>query len=382
MIFISFLTKKYFSSIFSNKSLRLPILISIISIGISIFSLMVVMFVMKGFEVKVQNKILSNFPHIMITNKLKKDLNGISNIDSFQESIEGYGAYINKSGFEIIKIKGLAGDRIKFKKQENTSYNFAYISKDFSYTTGIDNNETFEIFVPAPNTLKKIKKIQIKVLGELEIEQNVPTIFLDFDKAEKLILSKSLIEVKLFDPFKSKETMSEIITKNNNLKGQIIDWQTINSNLFNIMKLERISLGVFLSFLILISCTTIYSNTNTMIFQRKEEIATLLILGAKKKDILIVFVLTNFFISLIGYLVGSLIAYASTKILDNKNLIDTLGVNLSFYGIDGFPIIFSTYYFNMISVFSFILIILATFLPTTFYLRKNIDDLIVRVGWC
>ena len=138
------------------------------------------MFVMKGFEVKVQNKILSNFPHIMITNKLKKDLNGISNIDSFQESIEGYGAYINKSGFEIIKIKGLAGDRIKFKKQENTSYNFAYISKDFSYTTGIDNNETFEIFVPAPNTLKKIKKIQIKVLGELEIEQNVPTIFLDF----------------------------------------------------------------------------------------------------------------------------------------------------------------------------------------------------------
>ena len=380
MIFISFLTKKYFSSIFSNKSLRLPILISIISIGISIFSLMVVMFVMKGFEVKVQNKILSNFPHIMITNKLKKDLNGISNIDSFQESIEGYGAYINKSGFEIIKIKGLAGDRIKFKKQENTSYNFAYISKDFSYTTGIDNNETFEIFVPAPNTLKKIKKIQIKVLGELEIEQNVPTIFLDFDKAEKLILSKSLIEVKLFDPFKSKETMSEIITKNNNLKGQIIDWQTINSNLFNIIKLERISLGVFLSFLILISCTTIYSNTNTMIFQRKEEIATLLILGAKKKDILIVFVLTNFFISLIGYLVGSLIAYASTKILDNKNLIDTLGVNLSFYGIDGFPIIFSTYYFNMISVFSFILIILATFLPTTFYLRKNIDDLIVRVG--
>lgn len=380
MIFISFLTKKYFSSIFSNKSLRLPILISIISIGISIFSLMVVMFVMKGFEVKVQNKILSNFPHIMITNKLKKDLNGISNIDSFQESIEGYGAYINKSGFEIIKIKGLAGDRIKFKKQENTSYNFAYISKDFSYTTGIDNNETFEIFVPAPNTLKKIKKIQIKVLGELDIEQNVPTIFLDFDKAEKLILSKSLIEVKLFDPFKSKETMSEIITKNNNLKGQIIDWQTINSNLFNIMKLERISLGVFLSFLILISCTTIYSNTNTMIFQRKEEIATLLILGAKKKDILIVFVLTNFFISLIGYLVGSLIAYASTKILDNKNLIDTLGVNLSFYGIDGFPIIFSTYYFNMISVFSFILIILATFLPTTFYLRKNIDDLIVRVG--
>ena len=54
MKFIYFLTKKYLLSIFADKTLRLPALISIISIFISVFSLLVVMFVMKGFEIKVR----------------------------------------------------------------------------------------------------------------------------------------------------------------------------------------------------------------------------------------------------------------------------------------------------------------------------------------
>ena len=65
MKFVYFLSKKYLFSIFKEKSLRLPALISIISIFISVFSLMVVMFVMKGFEIKVQNKILENFLHTL-----------------------------------------------------------------------------------------------------------------------------------------------------------------------------------------------------------------------------------------------------------------------------------------------------------------------------
>ena len=94
MKFIYFLSKKYLFSIFKDKSLRLPALISIISIFISVFSLMVVMFVMKGFEIKVQNKILENFPHIILSSKLKNDLDNIENIISYSNSLEGYAAYI------------------------------------------------------------------------------------------------------------------------------------------------------------------------------------------------------------------------------------------------------------------------------------------------
>ena len=110
MKFIYFLTKKYLLSIFADKTLRLPALISIISIFISVFSLLVVMFVMKGFEIKVQNKILENFPHIILSNKSENNLDNIENIISYSNSLQGYGAYIDGDKFELIKLKEQGDD--------------------------------------------------------------------------------------------------------------------------------------------------------------------------------------------------------------------------------------------------------------------------------
>ena len=130
MKFIYFLSKKYLFSIFKDKSLRLPALISIISIFISVFSLMVVMFVMKGFEIKVQNKILENFPHIILSSKSKNDLDNIENIISYSNSLEGYAAYIKGNKFELIKLKAQSNMNANPKNDEKNIY-YANVSKNF-----------------------------------------------------------------------------------------------------------------------------------------------------------------------------------------------------------------------------------------------------------
>lgn len=379
MKFIYFLTKKYLLSIFTDKTLRLPALISIISIFISVFSLLVVMFVMKGFEIKVQNKILENFPHIILSNNAKNNFDSIGNIISYSNSLEGYGAYINGNKFELIKLKAKANINTDSDIDDKNIY-YGDISKDFLLLNNLVKNDDFEIYIPSPNTLKKIKKIKIKVSDAIDSSESIPIIYFNYNQAKNIIFSKEFIELKLHDPFKSKETINSIINKNNHLKGQIVDWQTINNNLFNIMKLERVSLGIFLSFLVLIASTTIYSNTTSMIFQRKSEIATLLILGAKKNYILAVFVLVSFLLSFIGYFFGVILAKISTNLLASQEIIDILDINLTFYGIEGFPIIFSYSYFIIISLFTFFMILVASFFPTSFYLNKNVDELIMRDG--
>ena len=379
MKFIYFLTKKYLLSIFTDKTLRLPALISIISIFISVFSLLVVMFVMKGFEIKVQNKILENFPHIILSNNAKNNFDSIGNIISYSNSLEGYGAYINGNKFELIKLKAKANINTDSDIDDKIIY-YGDISKDFLLLNNLVKNDDFEIYIPSPNTLKKIKKIKIKVSDAIDSSESIPIIYFSYNQAKNIIFSKEFIELKLHDPFKSKETINSIINKNNHLKGQIVDWQTINNNLFNIMKLERVSLGIFLSFLVLIASTTIYSNTTSMIFQRKSEIATLLILGAKKNYILAVFVLVSFLLSFIGYFFGVILAKISTNLLASQEIIDVLDINLTFYGIEGFPIIFSYSYFIIISLFTFFMILVASFFPTSFYLNKNVDELIMRDG--
>ena len=56
----------YLKNIFKSKQNSIPSIISITAIAISIFSLIVVLSVMKGFEVKVKQKIIQSFPHIII----------------------------------------------------------------------------------------------------------------------------------------------------------------------------------------------------------------------------------------------------------------------------------------------------------------------------
>jgi len=380
MNLIFFLVNKFFKSIFKNKSSRLPALISLFSIFISIFSIMIVMFVMKGFEIKVQNKILENFPHIIFQSPKNENiskLNELKNILKIDKTVETYGAIIINNEFSIVKIKGKTEVEEINNKKNDSKLPVVILDRNLFFQNR--TNTTIEIFIPAPNTLKKIRKIDVFVGGSSNNSCNVPCIFIDYKTSLNILnKSESFYEVLLKNPFNSDITIKEILSIKPELQGNIIDWKSLNSNLFNIMKLERFSLGIFLFFLILISSTTLYSNTVSMIFQKKSDIATLISLGATNKQVVLVFLITNLLIALCGYLLGVILVVLSTYLLINTNLIEILNINLTFYGIEGFPIIFSLEYFFYISFFSLLIIIFATYLPTKNYLGKNIRNLINR----
>jgi len=380
MNLIFFLVNKFFKSIFKNKSSRLPALISLFSIFISIFSIMIVMFVMKGFEIKVQNKILENFPHIIFQSPKNENiskLNELKNILKIDKTVETYGAIIINNEFSIVKIKGKTEVEEINNKKNDSKLPVVILDRNLFFQNR--TNTTIEIFIPAPNTLKKIRKIDVFVGGSSNNSCNVPCIFIDYKTSLNILnQSESFYEVLLKNPFNSDITIKEILSIKPELQGKIIDWKSLNSNLFNIMKLERFSLGIFLFFLILISSTTLYSNTVSMIFQKKSDIATLISLGATNKQVVLVFLITNLLIALCGYLLGVILVVLTTYLLINTNLIEILNINLTFYGIEGFPIIFSLEYFFYISFFSLLIIIFATYLPTKNYLGKNIRNLINR----
>lgn len=380
MNLIFFLVNKFFKSIFKNKSSRLPALISLFSIFISIFSIMIVMFVMKGFEIKVQNKILENFPHIIFQSPKNENiskLNELKNILKIDKTVETYGAIIINNEFSIVKIKGKTEVEEINNKKNDSKLPVVILDRNLFFQNS--TNTTVEIFIPAPNTLKKIRKIDVFVGGSSNNSCNVPCIFIDYETSLNILnKSESFYEVLLKNPFNSDITIKEILSIKPELQGNIIDWKSLNSNLFNIMKLERFSLGIFLFFLILISSTTLYSNTVSMIFQKKSDIATLISLGATNKQVVLVFLITNLLIALCGYLLGVILVVLTTYLLINTNLIEILNINLTFYGIEGFPIIFSLEYFFYISFFSLLIIIFATYLPTKNYLGKNIRNLINR----
>ena len=97
----------YLKNIFKSKQNSIPSIISITAIAISIFSLIVVLSVMKGFEVKVKQKIIQSFPHIIINTNKNFNLSNVSGIKSYKNTFETYSALIANKEFTIVKIKGL-----------------------------------------------------------------------------------------------------------------------------------------------------------------------------------------------------------------------------------------------------------------------------------
>ena len=94
----------YIKSFFNSKDTSVTAIISIISITISVFSLMMVLSVMKGFEVKVKEKIFKSFPHIIIKSDKKIDLNQFSEVKSYQVTSETYGGMILRRDIKLLII--------------------------------------------------------------------------------------------------------------------------------------------------------------------------------------------------------------------------------------------------------------------------------------
>tara|TARA_Y100001936_G_C16094023_1_gene689811 strand:- start:4041 stop:5195 length:1155 start_codon:yes stop_codon:yes gene_type:complete len=372
----------YLKNIFNSKQNSIPAFISISAIAISVFSLILVLSVMKGFEVKVKEKIIQSFPHIIIDSEEPINLKEINGIKSFSRTFEYYSGVVDKEEFKIVQIKGrnkiVNSNNIRILKNNQIPIN---ITDEFASQHKKDIGDKIQLLLPdLSKKITRIKNIEGIIVGIIsEPDNNFDKIFTEneyyrfFNKD-----GKSFLEIFLINPFDSKKVKELILKKYGHLKFKIVDWQTINSSLFKLMNLERLSLAIFLSFLILISATTIYSNMVSLITQKKKEIGTLLLLGSKKKSLIFIFTIIGLLVGFIGVIIGLLLAALAIFVLLRTDLMNKLSIDISFYQIDGFPIILYPDYFIQITIFSLLVIAISSFLPSMFLLNKDLESLVRR----
>tara|TARA_B100001123_G_scaffold451153_1_gene627810 strand:+ start:19681 stop:20835 length:1155 start_codon:yes stop_codon:yes gene_type:complete len=372
----------YLKNIFNSKQNSIPAFISISAIAISVFSLILVLSVMKGFEVKVKEKIIQSFPHIIIDSEEPINLKEINGIKSFSRTFEYYSGVVDKEEFKIVQIKGrnkiVNSNNIRILKNNQIPIN---ITDEFASQHKKDIGDKIQLLLPdLSKKITRIKNIEGIIVGIIsEPDNNFDKIFTEneyyrfFNKD-----GKSFLEIFLINPFDSKKVKELILKKYSHLKFKIVDWQTINSSLFKLMNLERLSLAIFLSFLILISATTIYSNMVSLITQKKKEIGTLLLLGSKKKSLIFIFTIIGLLVGFIGVIIGLLLAALAIFVLLRTDLMNKLSIDISFYQIDGFPIILYPDYFIQITIFSLLVIAISSFLPSMFLLNKDLESLVRR----
>ncbi len=88
-----------------------------------------------------------------------------------------------------------------------------------------------------------------------------------------------------------------------------IDWISMNQNLFKWIQLEKVIMFLLLALVVVVAAFNIIGILTMMIGERSREIGILMSMGAKRRQILGIFVLEGLFLGCVGMFIGSLLAY-------------------------------------------------------------------------
>ena len=112
-----------------------------------------------------------------------------------------------------------------------------------------------------------------------------------------------MIEVQTTDPDKVREILAPLDQVVQG-KGVIIDWQQMNSSLFEALEIERVAMFVVLSLIVLVAVFNILSSLIMLVRAKTRDIAILRTMGASRRSMMKVFVTVGVTIGSLGIVLG------------------------------------------------------------------------------
>ena len=404
--FERFVAFKYLKPLRSDGLLSIISWFSFIGIAIGVATLIIVMSVMNGFKVELQNRIIGFNGHLYI-NKLGenisdyqldyKNFDNINFIDpniTFQ-SLMISGKQNNGVLVKAINPKNLENYRLIYEnlnstKSEPLSCDCIILGDSMATKLGLSIGSNVKLYstqtISTPfGSLPKSKEFEISGTfhsGMSEYDNNFTLISLkNGQQLTGYVDEVSIIEIHLVDPNNIKNTKLQLI-KNYPLGEYVIrDWQEVNSTYFEALKVERTVMFIILSLIILIAAFNVVTSLFILVKNKTKEIAIMRTIGLSRSGIMRIFILIGSIVGISGTLVGTLCGYIITINLENIRLLlnNQFGLNLfppQLYYIDQIPTNIQSTQILYIMFFSIIISILATIYPSYAASRLEIKGIL------
>lgn len=391
MRFESFLALRYIKSRRQERFISFSSFMSILGIILGVSALIVVMGVMNGFDTELEQKILGVNPHVFVKSysgvfdyspkmieKIEKQsgvedvypvlsvqcmvssgtfssgavLNGVDveRLGNLRRFMKGSlkGAVI---GSELLKILGLkVGDtvRVILPFGRSTPFGFAPLSFKLRVTgvfrSGMYDYDTTFVYVP------------LKLLwSKTDLKGKINT-----------------IAIILKDPYRAKEFSYKL--------QQILpygfytsNWIELNSNFFSALKLEKFAMFVILTLVVIVAAFNITSSLMMLAMEKVRDMAVLMAFGATRKTIRGIFLRQAAIIGASGIIVGDILGLLLSYLLKRYHFIR---LPSDVYYISTIPVQIGPVYVVLISVVSFLLVILASLYPAKKAAGLNIVEVL------
>ena len=334
-----FIAKRYF---FSKKKSFINFLsiTSFIGVMVGTSSLIIVLSVFNGLENLLKSLYINFNPEIKIVSNNSKyfiqnndqinNINNIEGVDFVSKVIEDR-AIASYNGVEIpVYIKG-ADSSFSFQNRLNknivegdfilkkNSSSYAVVGRGVKYKISLNLNDNFNnlilysvspdfSFIPSGIQKKPFNQMSIIPSGVFAIEQQIDNNFIISSLAfvEKLFEKKNKItalELKINekqDVYKIKSDIKNIVGDDYN----VLTIEEQHSNLYKILKTEKLIVFIIFSFILIISSFNIFFLLSMHAIDKKRDLSILLSLGFTEKSIKKIFYFESMIISILGIIIG------------------------------------------------------------------------------
>jgi len=308
---------------------RLSNIITAVGVALGVACLIVVLSVVNGFHYEIKEKILKWNPDVIITKFFNEPFeNPDSIIKIVKKNIKGI-----KNIYPYIFTKGViksdyAQEGVMIKAYPTDTLQGLALGKSLSDVLKVIAGDTVKLFgfplSKKSRLLLKTRKYKVdKIFDTGLYDYNVSLTFMSLRDAQKFFGLKNKvtgIEMKLENPYdadKVRDILNDVLP----YPFRAVSWTEVNSTLFSALKLEKTTLFILLTLIIVVACFAISASMLMLVTRKSREIGVLKALGATNKSILKLFTLRGLLIGLKGIVCGTALGYVLCVLLKKYHFV-------------------------------------------------------------
>ena len=321
-----------------KKFFSLMSLVSILGVAIGVMTLIVVLGVMSGFDRDLKSKILGLNYDIVIDKDigiLSKDalfekVASFKQITGFSPFVSGQVLLSSKERFMGVHIRG-----IELEKESEINNIASYIKvgppiignrqllvgEELLTQMDLRLGEKVVVFSPVANKHYTFSVAGIFKSGYYDYDLNL--VFASIDDAQEILFMEGLysgVGIKSSNSYKVAH-LAEELRRKLGPDYRMRTWMDLNRNFFAALKLEKITMFIILTLIILVAAFNIISTLSVLVTNKTKDIGILKSIGISSKGINKIFMLEGVLIGILGMILGTTVGVSLCKLLGKYQFI-------------------------------------------------------------
>jgi len=399
-MFELFLGIKYLKAKRKQRFISVITIISILGVMVGVMALIVVLSVMNGFRADLMSKILGVNSHVLVLNlggpfsdyrQVEQDVGREEGVVAVTPFIFTQVMLNNAGNVSGAVLRGIdpdsAGAVIGFKDMiKNGSlsslagnvdgFPAIIIGSELAKRIGAHAESVVTVISPegkltplgrTPNT-QRFKVSAIFDSGMYEYDASM--IYISLTEAQNfLALGDKVtgIEVRVKDVYQA-DRIGKVIQERLGYPFWTKDWKVMNRSLFSALKLEKLTMFIILTMIVLVGALNIISTLVMVVMEKTRDVAILRAMGASAKSIMAIFMFQGLLVGVVGTIAGLVCGLGICQLLAKYKFIN---LPSDVYYISKLPVQVEAADVSFVAAAAVVISFLATLYPSWYASRLN-----------